>query len=105
MNLFENLQKLNEQKEASKDVKNYWVYKEIINADYIIELSDDYVKILFEDKTLYAKFDLRKVEDEGEICYIVKDRGETLNEYFDNDLPESYDEAVKACLYYFWTRY
>ena len=113
MNLFENLQNLNNQLtestiiEPSNEVKDYWVYKEIIEAGYLVELTKDYIKVMFEDGTTYGKFNVSTENDlsDGRLYYFADDEGDLLNYSFDNELPESYDELVKYTLYYFWTRY
>lgn len=88
--------------------KDYWAYKEMTEYGYKVEVNKDSVIIYYEDGDIYTNFKFN-YDDESEF-YLVYDCKGDLNsegECINDELEEydTYDEVVKQCLHYFWTRY
>ena len=106
MNLFENLQQLNESHDI-EDIKNYWVYEEMMKMDYQVEITDTSLTIRFPkpDNDIYAHYTFRYDEDfEDWVVYFHGDKPERKGELIIDDLESisSYESVVKGCLYNFW---
>ena len=106
MNLFENLQQFNENHDM-ESIKSYWAYKEIVEHDYQVEITDNSLTIRFPkpDNDIYAHYTFRYDEDfEDWIVYFHGDNPKRKGELIIDDLESisSYESVVKGCLYNFW---
>lgn len=86
------------------DYKDYWVYKEILDYEYIVDITKSSVTIKFDDGDVYAKFTIRKPDphDPDDVWAAYLD-GELVSDSF--DYTDSYNDIVCGCLHYFWTRF
>lgn len=106
MHLFENLHNYNENNNI-EDIKNYWVYKEMMDMDYQVEITDDSLTIRFPkpDNTIYAHYTFRyDVDFEDWIVRFHGDKPNSKGELIIDELESisSYESVVKGCLYNFW---
>lgn len=90
-----------------ESIKSYWAYKEIVEHDYQVEITDNSLTIRFPkpDNDIYAHYTFRYDEDfEDWLVYFHGDKPERKGELIIDDLESisSYESVVKGCLYNFW---
>lgn len=78
--------------------KDYWAYKEV-SQNYKTKITKTRVTIYFEDGDVYADFKLKPCDD----FFLIYNDGELINDEI--DFYDTWDEAVKSCFYYFYTRF
>lgn len=106
MNLFENLQQMNETYNM-EEIKNYWVYEEMMKMKYQVEITDNSVTIRFPkpDNDIYAHYTFRYDENfEDWIVRFHGDKPESKGRLIIDEMESisSYENVVKGCLYNFW---
>ena len=103
----ESLQSCNENYNI-EEIKNYWVYEEMMKMDYQVEITDNSLTIRFPkpDNDIYAHYTFRYDEDfEDWVVYFHGDNPDRKGELIIDRLESisSYERVVKGCLYNFWT--
>lgn len=98
---------MNDKNHDMESIKSYWAYKEIVEHDYQVEITDNSLTIRFPkpDNDIYAHYTFRYDEDfEDWLVYFHGDKPERKGELIIDELESisSYESVVKGCLYNFW---